>query len=53
MPINQPESPFEFEIDPTALKLSKLEKLFKKSQGVKAIPDIKDGYTDVAVALPD
>ncbi|KAF5931962.1 hypothetical protein HYC85_028133 [Camellia sinensis] len=48
-----PDSPFEFEIDHTALKLSKLEKLFKKSQGVKAIPDIEDGYTDVAVTLPD
>ncbi|KAF5932600.1 hypothetical protein HYC85_028771 [Camellia sinensis] len=43
MCINQPDSPFEFEVDPTALKLSKLEKLFKKSQGVKSIPDIKDG----------
>ena len=52
-PVNQPDSPFEFEVDHTALKLSKLEKLFKKSQGVKAIPDIEDGYTDVAVTLPD
>ncbi|KAF5933761.1 hypothetical protein HYC85_029932 [Camellia sinensis] len=50
---NHPDSPFEFEIDHTSLKLSKLEKLFKKSQGVKAIPDIEDGYTDVAVTLPD
>ncbi|KAL7170631.1 hypothetical protein ACSBR2_035500 [Camellia fascicularis] len=52
-PINVPDSPFEFGVDPTALKLSKLEKLFKKSQGVKAIPDIEDGYTDVAVTLPN
>ncbi|KAL7229719.1 hypothetical protein ACSBR2_008264 [Camellia fascicularis] len=52
-PINQPDSPFEFEVDPTALKLSKLEKLFKKSQGVKSISDIEDGYTDAAVTLPD
>ena len=52
-PINQPDSPFEFEVDHTALKLSKLEKQFKKSQGVKSIPDIEDGYTDVAVTLPD
>ncbi|KAL7185751.1 hypothetical protein ACSBR2_027671 [Camellia fascicularis] len=52
-PINQPDSPFEFEVDPTALKLNKLEKLFKKSQGVKSIPDIEDGYTDAAVTLPD
>ena len=34
-PTNLPDSPFELEVDPTALKLSKLEKLFKKSQGVK------------------
>ncbi|KAF5933372.1 hypothetical protein HYC85_029543 [Camellia sinensis] len=51
--LNHPDSPFEFEVDHTALKLSKLEKLFKKSQGVKAIPDIEDGYIDVAVTLPD
>lgn len=51
--INAPDSLFEFEVDPTALKLSKLEKMFKKSQGVKTIPDIEDGYTDVAVTLPD
>ncbi|KAL7173211.1 hypothetical protein ACSBR2_032644 [Camellia fascicularis] len=53
MLINQPDSPFEFEVDPTALKLNKLEKLFKKSQGVKSIPDIEDGFTDAAVTLPD
>ncbi|KAL7189606.1 hypothetical protein ACSBR1_039285 [Camellia fascicularis] len=53
MPINQPDSPFEFEVDLTALKLNKLEKLFKKSQGVKSIPDIEDGFTDAAVTLPD
>jgi len=53
IPTNLPDSPFEFEVDPTALKLSKLEKLFKKSQGVKSIPDIEDGYTDVAVTLSD
>ncbi|KAF5932066.1 hypothetical protein HYC85_028237 [Camellia sinensis] len=52
-PTNLPDSPSEFEVDPTALKLSKLEKLFKKSQGVKSIPDIENGYTDAAVTLPD
>ncbi|KAL7258662.1 hypothetical protein ACSBR1_004724 [Camellia fascicularis] len=52
-PINLPNSPFEFKTNPTALKVSKLEKLFKKSQGVKSIPDIEDGYTDAAVTLPD
>ncbi|KAL7166278.1 hypothetical protein ACSBR2_037034 [Camellia fascicularis] len=51
--INLPDSPFEFEVDPTVLKVSKLEKLFKKSQGVKSIPDIEDGYTDSAVTLLD
>lgn len=35
------------------LKVSKLEKLFKKAQGVKSIPDIEDGYIDSAVTLPD
>ena len=40
-------------MDPTTLKVSKLDKLFKKSQGVKTIPDIEDGYTDTAVTLPD
>ncbi|KAL7174221.1 hypothetical protein ACSBR2_033473 [Camellia fascicularis] len=52
-PTNLLDSPFETEVDPTALKLSKLEKLFKKSQGVKSIPDIEDGYTDAVVTLPD
>ncbi|KAL7169506.1 hypothetical protein ACSBR2_034523 [Camellia fascicularis] len=52
-PTNLPDSSFEFEVDPTALKVSKLEKLFKKSQGVKSIPDIEDGFTDSAVTLPD
>ncbi|KAL7165125.1 hypothetical protein ACSBR2_040911 [Camellia fascicularis] len=52
-PTNLPDSPFEFETDPTALKVSKLEKLFKKSQGAHSIPDIEDGYTDSAVTLPD
>ncbi|KAL7186468.1 hypothetical protein ACSBR2_028254 [Camellia fascicularis] len=47
------DSPFEFKVDHTALKLSKLEKLFKKSQGLKSIPDIEDRYTDSAVTLPD
>ena len=33
--------------------MRKLDKLVKKSQGVKSIPDIRDGYTDAAVTLPD
>jgi len=45
--------PFDVEMDPTALKVSKLEKLFKKSQGAHSIPDIEDGYTDSAVTLQD
>ncbi|KAL7209170.1 hypothetical protein ACSBR1_030836 [Camellia fascicularis] len=52
-PTNLPDSPFEFKTDPTALKVSKLEKLFKKSQGVKSILDIEDGYTNATVTLPD
>ncbi|KAL7198740.1 hypothetical protein ACSBR2_021107 [Camellia fascicularis] len=47
------EASFEFEVDPTALKVSKLEKLFKRAQGVNSIPDIEDDYTDSAVTLPD
>ena len=52
-PTNLPDPPFDIETDPTALKVSKLEKLFKKSQGAHSIPDIKDGYTASAVTLPD
>ncbi|KAL7184991.1 hypothetical protein ACSBR2_027016 [Camellia fascicularis] len=44
---------FEFEVNPIALKVSKLEKLFKRAQGVNSIPDIEDGYTDSAVTLPN
>ncbi|GMP26859.1 hypothetical protein CsSME_00003122 [Camellia sinensis var. sinensis] len=50
-PANLVDTSFEFEMDPTVLKVSKLEKLFKKAQGVNSIPDIKDGYTDSAVTL--
>lgn len=52
-PVYPIKAPFEFEVDPTALKVSKLEKLFKRAQGVNSIPDIADGYTDSAVTLPD
>ncbi|GMP73573.1 hypothetical protein CsSME_00031289 [Camellia sinensis var. sinensis] len=52
-PTNLPDSPFEFEVDPTILNVSNLEKMFKKSQGVKSIPNIEDGYTDAAVTLSD
>lgn len=45
------EAPFEFEVDPTALKVNKLEKLFKRAQGVNSIPDIEDGYTDLWARL--
>ncbi|KAL7262175.1 hypothetical protein ACSBR1_000535 [Camellia fascicularis] len=47
------DTPFEYEFNPTALKVSKLEKLFKRAQGVNLIPDIEDGYTDSVVTLPD
>ncbi|KAL7253996.1 hypothetical protein ACSBR1_008363 [Camellia fascicularis] len=47
------EAPFEFDVDPTALKVNKLEKLFKWAQGVNSILNIEDRYTDLAVTLPD
>ncbi|KAL7189154.1 hypothetical protein ACSBR1_038925 [Camellia fascicularis] len=47
------DTPFESEMDPTTLKMSNLEKLFKRAQGVNSIPDIEDGYTDSAMTLPD
>ncbi|KAF5933076.1 hypothetical protein HYC85_029247 [Camellia sinensis] len=50
-PIHQSEAPFECEVDPTALKINKLEKLLKRAQGVKSIPDLEDGYTESAVIL--
>ena len=53
VPAYQTKVPFEFEVDPTALKVSKLEKLFKWAHGVNSILDIEDGYTDSAVTLPD
>ncbi|KAF5933059.1 hypothetical protein HYC85_029230 [Camellia sinensis] len=51
--INLSDSPFESEVDPMTLKMHKLEKLFKKSQGAMSVPDIGDGYIDTAVTLPD
>ncbi|KAL7211588.1 hypothetical protein ACSBR2_014445 [Camellia fascicularis] len=52
-PMSQTEAPFEFEVDPTALKVNKLEKLFKQAHGVNSIPDIEDGHTESAVTLPE
>ncbi|KAL7219047.1 hypothetical protein ACSBR2_012174 [Camellia fascicularis] len=52
-PVYQTEALFEFEVDPTVLKFNKLEKHFKRAQGVNSIPDIEDGYTNSAVTLPD
>ncbi|KAL7213925.1 hypothetical protein ACSBR1_026365 [Camellia fascicularis] len=52
-PVYQTEALFEFGVDPTVLKVNKLEKLFKRAQGVNSIPDIEDGYTDSAVTLPN
>ncbi|KAL7212949.1 hypothetical protein ACSBR2_015613 [Camellia fascicularis] len=51
-PVCQTEALFEFEIDLITLKVNKLEKLFKKAQGVNSIPDIEDGHTELAVTLP-
>ncbi|KAF5932345.1 hypothetical protein HYC85_028516 [Camellia sinensis] len=50
-PVHQSEAPFEFEVDSTALKVNKLEKLFKRAQGVNSILDLEDGYTESAVTL--
>ncbi|XP_028052583.1 uncharacterized protein LOC114257067 [Camellia sinensis] len=52
-PVYQTEPPFEFEVDPTILKVNKLKKLLKRTQGVNSIPDIEDGYTDSAITLPN
>ena len=52
-PFYPTEGPFDFEGDPTILKVSKLEKLFKRAQGVNSILDIEDGYIDATVTLPD
>ena len=52
-PVYRTEAPFEFEVDPTALKVNKLEKLFKRAQGVNSIPDLEDGYTESAITLPE
>ncbi|XP_028082591.1 uncharacterized protein LOC114283912 [Camellia sinensis] len=52
-PANPVDTPFEFEVDPTALKESKHDKLFKRAQGVNSIPGIEDDYTDSAVTLLD
>ncbi|KAL7184473.1 hypothetical protein ACSBR2_026601 [Camellia fascicularis] len=51
--VHQTEAPFEFEFDPTPLKVNKLEKLFKQAHGVSSIPDIKGGYTESIVTLPE
>lgn len=37
--------------DPSMLKLAKLKKLFKNSQGINSIPDIEDKYTETVVRL--
>ncbi|KAL7247630.1 hypothetical protein ACSBR2_002525 [Camellia fascicularis] len=52
-PANPVDTPFEFKVDPTTLKMSKVEKLFKRAQGVNLILDIEDGYTNSAVTLSD
>lgn len=49
--VHQTEAPFEFEFDPNLLKVNKLEKLFKKAQGVSSIPDIEGGYSESTITL--
>ncbi|KAL7238092.1 hypothetical protein ACSBR2_004231 [Camellia fascicularis] len=40
-------------VDPTTLKLAKLEKMFEKSERINSIPDIEDGFTDIIMRLPE
>ncbi|KAL7203060.1 hypothetical protein ACSBR1_034495 [Camellia fascicularis] len=51
--VHQTEAPFEFEFDSTLLKVNKLEKLFKKVQGVSSILDIEEGCTKSTITLPE
>lgn len=41
------------EIDPTMLRISKLEKVFEKSQGINSVLDIEDGLTETTMRLPE
>ncbi|KAF5931525.1 hypothetical protein HYC85_027696 [Camellia sinensis] len=44
--------PFDInEIDPALVKIAKLEKALKKSQGFNSIPNIEDGYIEASVSL--
>ncbi|KAF5933417.1 hypothetical protein HYC85_029588 [Camellia sinensis] len=52
-PVYHTEAPFEFRVNPTALKVNKLEKLVKRAQGVNFVLDIENGYSDSAVTLLD
>ena len=52
-PANPVDTPFEFKVDPTALKVNKLEELFRRAHGVNPIPDLEDGYIESAVTLPE
>ncbi|XP_028084041.1 uncharacterized protein LOC114285214 [Camellia sinensis] len=46
--------PFDMnEVNPTMIKIVRLEKALKKSQGFNSIPDIEDGYTEALVRLPE
>ncbi|XP_028112412.1 uncharacterized protein LOC114310559 [Camellia sinensis] len=46
--------PFDMnEVDPTMIKIARLEKALKKSQGFNSIPDIEDGYTEASVRSPE
>ncbi|KAF5933731.1 hypothetical protein HYC85_029902 [Camellia sinensis] len=41
------------ELDSTTVKITNLEKQFKKAQGLNSIPNIEDGHTEAAIRLPD
>ncbi|XP_028108808.1 uncharacterized protein LOC114307614 [Camellia sinensis] len=55
-PIQPPTGTIPFvmnEVNPAMIKIARLEKALKKSQGFNSIPDIEDGYTEASVRLPE
>ncbi|XP_028064574.1 uncharacterized protein LOC114267708 [Camellia sinensis] len=55
-PLAQPQGellPFDINDDLAMIKITRLEKAMKKSQGFNSIHDIEDGYTEALVRLPE
>ncbi|XP_028116877.1 uncharacterized protein LOC114314601 [Camellia sinensis] len=55
-PVQPPTGTIPFDInefDLAMIKIARLEKALKKSQGFNSIPDIEDGYTEALVRLPE